>query len=295
MFINLAEYKKSLRHIEVEEFMDLYLFRFLGYGVVKLIAWTNITPNQVTYIGMVFGVLSAYFLAMGTQSALFAAAIMLLIANVMDCADGQLARLKKNGTRMGSIIDGFFDYIVGASNVIGIGFYLSHYYSLAIILPLTIAAGLSRMIQNLLLDQRRRFCTNENDFSAASILDDYDKSLQELKFMAGTKGHFLDKIILRASLVYFAIQRRATRVTKVTLTDFRLILATPDDKAFIMQLWTFLGSSTHISFVIVTAFFNHLEIYFWTTITIGNFIMIVLLVTEIFFVHRLENTTVETE
>lgn len=295
MLIDLPEYKKSLKHIEVEEILDLYFFRFLGYGIVKLIAWSNVTPNQVTYIGMLFGVLSANFFATGTQSALLTAAMMLLVANVMDCADGQLARLKKNGTYMGSIIDGFFDYIVGSTTVIGIGIYLSHYYSLGIVLPLTITAGLSRMIQNLLLDQRRRFYNDANSLGDTQMLDDYDKSLQYLRRLYETKGHFLDKTILLASIVYFAIQRLAIRVTKVNSESFRMICFFPNEKSFIMRLWTFLGSSTHISFVIIAAIFNHLEIYFWVTITIGNLIMIILLVAEINLVHRFVSTKMEME
>ncbi len=41
--------------------------------------------------------------------------------NIIDCSDGQLARLKKNGTHTGRIIDGSADYITAAFVFIGLG------------------------------------------------------------------------------------------------------------------------------------------------------------------------------
>ena len=47
------------------------------------------------------------------------------MCNVFDCADGQLARLKKNGTRVGRIIDGLIDYVTAVATFTGIGIALS--------------------------------------------------------------------------------------------------------------------------------------------------------------------------
>jgi len=287
------EYKKSLKHLEIEELLDLYFFRILGYGFVKLIARTSVTPNQVTYLGMAFGVLSGYFFSIGTEDALMTAAVLLLLANVMDCADGQLARLKKNGTQLGSMIDGLFDYIVGAASILGIGAYLSHHYPLHVVVPLTVLAGCSRSIQNLLLDLRRRFYTDTSALGDSPLMDDYDKSVHDLRRLRYARGHLAEKFVLRLSLVYFAAQRLTIRLSRINSTDFRMISTLPDDKSLIMRLWTLVGSSTHISFVIVAAFFNHLEVYFWAAITTGNLIVIILLLVETYLVHRIESTTME--
>ena len=37
------------------------------------------------------------------------------LANVLDCLDGMIARVKKNGTKTGRLIDGYVDYIVNMS------------------------------------------------------------------------------------------------------------------------------------------------------------------------------------
>src|SRR5665647_2867156 len=102
----LHEYKISLKKIEVEEIFDLYFYRPLAFLLVKAIYITSITPNQLTVISMIFGVIGGFFYSFGNHSAFIIGAILVLLYNVVDCSDGQLARLKKNGTAVGRILDG---------------------------------------------------------------------------------------------------------------------------------------------------------------------------------------------
>lgn len=76
-----------------------------------------ITPNQVTYGSLVVGLLGSFFLYraafLGGASWNYAAAGLLLFASViLDCADGQIARAKGGGSRMGRILDGMVDLFV---------------------------------------------------------------------------------------------------------------------------------------------------------------------------------------
>ena len=43
-----------------------------------------------------------------------------LLFNVLDCSDGQLARIKKNGTSVGRLLDGIADYIAAIAIYAGI-------------------------------------------------------------------------------------------------------------------------------------------------------------------------------
>jgi hypothetical protein len=286
------EYKNSLKDTEVEELIDLYFFRILGYGFVKTISWTKVTPNQVTYLGMVFGLASAVYFV---KSSLIAAAIMLLLANVMDCADGQLARLKKNGTYLGGIVDGFFDYIVGSATIIGIGFCLSRQHDPMLIIPFALLAGLSRAFQNILVDQRRHFYSKSASYETDAFQNDELALIQHRKKLQGQKGYYLEKIILRSGLNYIAIQRFAIRMTRVTFVDYKTFNEFPDHRSFLLRSWTFLGSSTHITLAIIAAMVNHLEMYFWITLVLGNFLVILLVLTETVLVQRLEKITMEVE
>ncbi len=290
MAFGWRDYRNSLKDTEVEELIDLYFYRFLGYGFVKAISWSNMTPNQVTYLGMIFGLLSAAFFI---KSALVAAAILLLLANIMDCADGQLARLKKNGTYLGGIVDGFFDYIVGSSTIIAIGFYLSQEHDPLLIIPFTIIAGLSRAFQNILVDQRRHFYTKSNLYDNDAFAQDHEDLLQHRQALAGQKGHRLEKTVLRSGLNYIAIQRFGIRVTRVTFSDFKTFNGFPVHRAFLLRCWSFLGSSTHITLAVIAALLDRLELYFWITLSLGNMYLVLLVLTETFLVHRFSKITLE--
>jgi len=286
------DYKNSLKDVEVEELIDLYFYRFLGYGFVKTISWSSMTPNQVTYVGMIFGVLSALSFV---KTALIPAALFLLLANVLDCADGQLARLKKNGTYLGGIIDGFFDYIVGSATIIGIGVCLAQEHDPLLITMLTLAAGFSRAFQNILVDQRRHFFSKSASFETDAFHLDHQDLLQHRKNLTGQSGHLLEKTIIRCGLTYIAIQRFGIRMTRVTFTDFKIFNDYPDHRAFLLRSWSFLGSSTHITLAIVAALLDRLTWYFWITLTIGNLYLVMLVLTETFLVHRFGKIPLEAE
>lgn len=55
---------------------------------------TKITPNQLTLISFVLGLIAVYFFFLGDRSSLIVAAILAEVGFIFDCMDGKLARLK---------------------------------------------------------------------------------------------------------------------------------------------------------------------------------------------------------
>jgi hypothetical protein len=90
-----ADYIKSLKSVEVEEYFDLVVYRPLGFVFVKLVYHTPLTPNQITILSAIAGLAGGVCIGMGTPAMLVTAAILLIVYDVLDCADGQLARLKQ--------------------------------------------------------------------------------------------------------------------------------------------------------------------------------------------------------
>jgi phosphatidylglycerophosphate synthase len=116
----LAEYKASLRNITIEEYVDLIIFRPLAFLFVKSIYRTDITPNRITLISMLTGIFSGVMFAIGGSTSMIVGGLLLGLATIFDCADGQLARLKNNGTAFGRILDGVVDYIYTVAAFVGI-------------------------------------------------------------------------------------------------------------------------------------------------------------------------------
>lgn len=114
-----ARYRQLLvfKSADVEEPVDMFFHRPLAAAFAALVVGFPITPNQVTYASLVVGLAASAFLYraafLGAASWNYAVAGLLLFASViLDCADGQLARAKGGGSRMGRILDGMVDMFV---------------------------------------------------------------------------------------------------------------------------------------------------------------------------------------
>jgi len=262
------EYKNSLKSIEIEEILDLVFYRPLAFLFVKTIYRTNLTPNQITGLALVFGLVADLFFAYGDHSSLIIAAVFLIIYDVLDCADGQLARLKKNGTPVGRIIDGVADYIVTIFAYIGIGIGLAGYTENTLLLwLLVIAAGLSNAFHAISVDYfRNRFL--DITLERANVLQDgLDEFKEEYNRLSSLPGKYFQKIIIRIYLRYSSIQSNVDSKESNTNYDSKKYYAANKK---IIHLWTYLGPTTQLTFLIICSFINWLEIYLWGMIIVGN-------------------------
>ena len=84
--------------------------RPLAAVIVVPLARTGITPNQVTFATLpVFLAGAAVLAALPTWGALIAGAAIIELSYVLDCADGQLARLKGTSSPVGAHLDFLMD------------------------------------------------------------------------------------------------------------------------------------------------------------------------------------------
>jgi phosphatidylglycerophosphate synthase len=70
---------------------------------------TNLTPNHITVIAFILGILSAVCFFQGTPAFLIAGALLFHLSFTFDCIDGKLSRLKGNGTMFGMWLDYMLD------------------------------------------------------------------------------------------------------------------------------------------------------------------------------------------
>ncbi len=91
--------------------------------VARAAARIGLTPNQITVLSMCLGVLAAAGFAYGHRWSLIAGAVLLQVAFMFDCVDGQLARYTRTFSRFGAWLDSVFDrgkeYLVYAGLAIG--------------------------------------------------------------------------------------------------------------------------------------------------------------------------------
>lgn len=108
----LDSYLASLKSLAVEEPIDLYVHRPLGFLVAKASFPTPISPDFITLLSIFVGVGGGLVLLTSWPHKMMIAGVLIFAATVLDCADGQLARMRKTSSPFGRMIDGTADLLV---------------------------------------------------------------------------------------------------------------------------------------------------------------------------------------
>ncbi len=128
--------QKTLKSSETEDWLDLHVVRPLCYYCAVGFAKFDIHPNTVTILSMIIGAGSALLFAHGcfyyegTNGLMIniAAIVLLCIADILDCTDGQLARMTGKKSPLGRILDGAagFAWFVPIYLALVYRFYIHH-------------------------------------------------------------------------------------------------------------------------------------------------------------------------
>jgi phosphatidylglycerophosphate synthase len=94
---------------EVEEWADRRFFRPLGFHLVRRLAPTRVTADQVTVASLVLGLIAGHLMVYRAPALNWLGVVLFVASDVLDSADGQLARLRGTSTRAGRIMDGIAD------------------------------------------------------------------------------------------------------------------------------------------------------------------------------------------
>ena len=162
------EYEASLKSIETENYIDKCFYRPIGFRIAKMLCNTAITPNMVTIISIFIGAAAGPLFYLSNIYYNLLGILSLIIANILDCVDGQLARLSGIKSKIGRILDGLAGDIWFAVIYIFLALKLKNEYDTWLFFIPATLAGLSHLIQ--------------------ANITDYYKTLH-LYFLSREKGH----------------------------------------------------------------------------------------------------------
>ncbi len=270
-----------IKPIEVEEHVDHFVHRPLAALLVPLLLRSPITPNQVTLLSGAVGVLAGAALALGADRpvALLAGGILLFVAVVLDCCDGQLARARGTFSTTGAVLDGIADYVVGIAFHVGATYVLVRHYDNGWYWLLGLAGMLSGAAQMALFDHAKSRYTAQVNPGYAEREEDLDKIASE-RAVARAAGRRGDAFLL-------GVYERYTRAQHVTVK----IPHASDPAAYRaanrgrMRAWTYLGSGTHNAVAYLLAALSFLWLpaltaFFVLNLTLFNFFLLLLLALE---------------
>lgn len=97
----------TMKSRDTESDFELYVTRTPGYLWALLFRLLHVHPIAVTLISTVLGAAAGYFFWSEELRVNAIGMLLLVCANWLDCADGQLARMTGQKTLIGRILDGF--------------------------------------------------------------------------------------------------------------------------------------------------------------------------------------------
>jgi len=205
---NKPTLESSLKSFDTEEFIDMHFYRPMGYRWALLFKKKGITPNQITiasiFIGMAAG-MCYYF----DNIWINVLGIFLLIwANSYDSADGQLARMTRQKSEFGRVLDGVGGYFWFISIYFAIVFRLQSEWGWWIF-ALALVAGYSHALQAGMADYYRSIHLFFLKGKLESELQNSKDLTGKCKNLSWRKNTFV-KLFETLYIVYTKTQERRT-------------------------------------------------------------------------------------
>ncbi len=155
-------YKASLKSMDTEEHIDLAFYRPIGYMWACLAKRLGITPNAITIASIFLGIGAGVAFYFNDIWINIIGVVLLVWAYSFGSADGQLARMSKQYSRLGRILDGLSGDLWFLSIYIAICLrenYTSHFFMAHpwLIWVIAVVTGLCHAKQAAMADYYRQF------------------------------------------------------------------------------------------------------------------------------------------
>lgn len=148
--------------MDTEEHIDLYFYRPIGYAWARLARKLGIKPNAITIASIFLGVGAGVCFYYNNLCINILGMLLLIWADSFDSADGQLARMTGQYSRLGRILDGVSGDLWFAAIYVAIclrenvtsEFFMAHHW---VIWVVAVCTGLCHATQAAMADYYRQF------------------------------------------------------------------------------------------------------------------------------------------
>ena len=208
-----SAYLQSLKSLDTEEGIDLVFYRPIGYAWACLAKRLGVTPNAITIASIFIGIAAGVAFYYPVLWINVIGMLLLIWANSFDSADGQLARMTKQYSRIGRILDGLSGDFWFAAIYIAIclrenvtsDFFSAHHW---VIWTVAVTAGICHAKQAAMADYYRQFHLYFLKGEDGSELDSASKLRDKLKQLSWSHN-FWQKLTM-TSYTNYTIQQEAT-------------------------------------------------------------------------------------
>jgi phosphatidylglycerophosphate synthase len=105
-----------------------YLYRPISFPLTRVLVWTPISPNQVSYLVAALVALGCWLTAGPSFAGVTAGTAVILAASYLDCCDGEIARVKLLSSRWGAWLDTVVDELTTLGYLAALGWHCHRVY-----------------------------------------------------------------------------------------------------------------------------------------------------------------------
>ena len=118
-----GRFLEQIVHKEQDGPVTRYAFRTVSVPITRLLLRTPLTPNHVSMMVALLGIVGVYFTASRSYDSVILGAGIMLAANYLDGCDGEIARLKLQTSRLGAWMDTVTDELSQLFFMIALGYH----------------------------------------------------------------------------------------------------------------------------------------------------------------------------
>jgi phosphatidylglycerophosphate synthase len=100
-----------------------YLYRPVSFPLTRMLVWTPITPNQISYLVAILVAIGLYFTAQPAHASALLGTVIILAASYLDCCDGEVARVKLRSSKFGAWVDTVVDELSSVGYTVALGWH----------------------------------------------------------------------------------------------------------------------------------------------------------------------------
>jgi hypothetical protein len=197
----MSQIKSTYKSGETEEVLDVIFYRPVGYVFALAGRELRLTPNAVTFSGSLIGIIAGHLLYYESMTLNLIGLFLIVVSEAMDSADGQLARMTKNYTKAGRILDGIGDNLKFISIYVHLTLRMIGTSGAWWLFGITAFSGFCHSTQSAIADYFRTiflhytFDAGKGDVESLAAI--------EARYQTITwSGSFFDKLIARLHLNY---------------------------------------------------------------------------------------------
>ena len=262
-------YTSSVKSDISDEWINTYLLRPLAGLLVRLLYHTPVTPNLVTLAAIAAGLLAASLYAMGSPALTAAAGLCITLKDLLDSADGQLARAKQLYSRAGRFLDSIGDFVVNLLVFAAIAstLYRTHAEPLAFLLAAGGFLGISLRVsyhvfyQTSYLHLQKAYLTNRTTEEMRDEDLHADATTRRLQAVFGVLYGWQDSLMVRLDGWSRCRRERNESWDRQWYGDTTAI-----------RLSGILGLGTELFLLTLCSVTDSLRVYFWLNICMMNFL-----------------------